>query len=318
MDKTVLEFINNCEGWKTAIKMLHWDADNMSQHKLCDDIADRIADFQDQVSEVEQSINGKLPLNQLKPTTYKVSSLIKFVKDVIDETNVFMKKIDKKGDSYVGMKSDCESFISDMQRNLYLVDFTVKEDFKRRLKARINEARPKNPSLIGDGEMDRSMGRRPTTMKARINQIYKIVKKYGIDNRLYHDKHWQAIDDYHKAIGSIPTVSDVDIYPCANLGDGNNQGDGGYCDYDKSDNMPRSKQYAINVTFEDGMRCSGYIKCMSAGTTENPFGRYDTCMVLWPKAHRVTESKGHEIRLTEEELKELIKEATKNILENIL
>ena len=67
MDKTVLEFINKVEGWKTAIKALHWDADNMSQHKLCDDIADRIADFQDQVSEVEQSINGKLKINKLKP-----------------------------------------------------------------------------------------------------------------------------------------------------------------------------------------------------------------------------------------------------------
>ena len=66
MNSKVLSFVNKMEGWKTAIKSLHWDSKNLSQHKLCDDIADRIADFQDQVSEVEQSISGKLPLNQLE------------------------------------------------------------------------------------------------------------------------------------------------------------------------------------------------------------------------------------------------------------
>ena len=66
MKKVILDYINKMEGWKTAIKSLHWDADNLSQHKLCDDIADRIADFQDQVSEVEQSITGKLKINTLK------------------------------------------------------------------------------------------------------------------------------------------------------------------------------------------------------------------------------------------------------------
>ena len=60
MRKTVYSFVCKLEGYKTAIKSLHWDAKSLSQHKLCDDIADRLADFQDQVSEVEQSITGKL------------------------------------------------------------------------------------------------------------------------------------------------------------------------------------------------------------------------------------------------------------------
>lgn len=132
MTKKVLDFICTCEGWKTGIKMLHWDSKNLSQHKLCDDIADRIADFQDQVSEVEQSITGKLPLNKLKAKDYTVKNLKTFVEDVLDKTNTFYKEVKKMGDTYVGMASDCESFLSDMQRNLYLVDFTLKEDMKRR------------------------------------------------------------------------------------------------------------------------------------------------------------------------------------------
>ena len=139
MKKVILDYINKMEGWKTAIKSLHWDADNLSQHKLCDDIADRIADFQDQVSEVEQSITGKLKINTLKGVTYKIKDLKTFVQDVLDETNVFYKKVKKLGDTYAGMASDCESFLSDMQRNLYLVNFTLKEDLRRRLRNKINE-----------------------------------------------------------------------------------------------------------------------------------------------------------------------------------
>lgn len=141
MKKVILDYINKMEGWKTAIKSLHWDADNLSQHQLCDDIADRIAEFQDQVSEVEQSITGKLKINSLKGITYKIKDLKTFVQDVLDETNVFYKKVKKLGDTYAGMASDCESFLSDMQRNLYLVNFTLKEDLKRRLRNKINESK---------------------------------------------------------------------------------------------------------------------------------------------------------------------------------
>ena len=105
MNKKVLDFVNKLEGYKTAIKQLHWDAKNMSQHELCDDIADSIAEFQDTVSEVEQSITGKLKVNSLKPTEYKIKDLKSFVQDVLDETNTFYKEVKDMGDTYVGMAS---------------------------------------------------------------------------------------------------------------------------------------------------------------------------------------------------------------------
>jgi hypothetical protein len=317
MNKKVLSFVNKLEGYKTAIKELHWDADNMSQHQLCDDIADRIADFQDQVSEVEQSITGKLAIGNLKPTSYKVTNLKKFVEDVLDETNTFYKSLEDEGDTYTGMKSDCESFLSDMQRNLYLVNFTMKEDFKRNFAKRINESRPKNLENVID--IDKFMGRRPKTMKARINQIYRIIHKYNIDGKLYRDDHWQAVDDYHRAISSLGC--DVQMFPCANLNkpDWDIQGDGGYCDY-AEDGMPRSKQYKVIITYEDGMKVEGYAKMMAAGSVQDPFDAYDTCMVLWPKSNRVIEGKENmnkQISLTEAELKQIVKEAATKILEKI-
>ena len=287
MNKKVLSFVNKLEGYKTGIKELHWDADNMSQHQLCDDIADRIADFQDQVSEVEQSITGKLAIGNLKPTSYKVTNLKKFVEDVLDETNTFYKSLEDEGDTYTGMKSDCESFLSDMQRNLYLVNFTMKEDLKRRIAMKINESMPKNPMNVDDGGFDKFMGRRPKTIKARINQIYRIVKKYGIDSRVYHDEHWQAVEDYYRAITSLGC--EVEMKPCGHMNNADSlESDGGYCDY-ADDGMPRSKQYAIKIMFDDGMNIDGYIKCMAAGSVQDPFDAYDTCMVLWPKSNRILE-----------------------------
>ena len=316
MDKTVLAFVEKLEIFKTKIKALHWDANSLSQHELCDDIAERIADFQDQVSEVEQSISGKLPKEMFKPTNQEfgeVGTLKEFVESVIDCTNEFYKKLGEKGDKYIGMRSDCESFLSDMQRKLYLVNFTLKEELKMRLRDKINESRPKNLSNTAD--VEKFIGRRPKSIKARINQIYRIVKKYGIDSRKYSDEHWQAIEDYYRAITSLGC--EVEMKPCASLNNADSiESDGGYCDYDPYDHMPRSKQYAIKIMFDDGMAISGYIKCMAAGTVSDPFSSYDTCMVLWTKQNKVLENKdmNKPMRLTETELKQVVKEAAMKIL----
>lgn len=131
MDKKVLEFIKRLEGFKTAIKSLHWDAANMSQHKLLDDIATTVNEFQDQVSEVEQAISGNLAVGQLKPMPYDATTPQECVTDILALAKEFNKTLSAKGEDYVGMKSDCETFISTMQRYLYLIKFTVKERRER-------------------------------------------------------------------------------------------------------------------------------------------------------------------------------------------
>ena len=311
MNKNILNYIEECEAWKVGIKNLHWSADNLSQHELCDDIADEISEFEDLVSEVEQSISGKIKLNGFTPKSYKITSLKSFVEDVISASQSFLKELEGMGEKYIGIKSECETFIGTMQRKLYLVNFTLKEELKKRLRDKINESRPKN--LANTVDVEKFMGRRPKTIKARINQIYRIVKKYGIDSRKYHDGAWQAIDDYYRAITSLGC--EVELKPCGHLNNVDSmESDGGYCDYDPYDHMPRSKQYAIKIMFEDGMAIDGYIKCMAAGTVSDPFASYDTCMVLWPKSNKVLENKSMEYNLTEAELKQIVKEAATKIL----
>lgn len=305
MNKTILSYIEECEAWKVAIKSLHWDSASLSQHELCDDIASDISDFEDLVSEVEQSMSGKLPINTLKPKNYKIKSLKSFVEDVISSTQAFLKNLEKMGKKYVGIKSECETFIGVMQRKLYLVNFTLKEDLKKRIRASINESRPK--SITPETEFEKLRGRRPKSIKTRISHIYKIISMYGIDRKRYTDENWQAVDDYRSAISSLGC--DVEIKPCANLANSDSiESDGGYCDYDPTDNMPRSKQYAIRITYGDGMVIDGYIKCMACGTMSDPFSTYDTCIVLWPKSNnKLTENN---MRIDERKLKRILHEST--------
>lgn len=313
MNKTILSYIEECEAWKVAIKSLHWDSASLSQHELCDDIASDISDFEDLVSEVEQSMSGKLPINTLKPKNYKIKSLKSFVEDVISSTQAFLKNLEKMGKKYVGIKSECETFIGVMQRKLYLVNFTLKEDLKKRIRASINESRPK--SITPETEFEKLRGRKPKSIKTRINHIYKIISMYGIDRKRYTDENWQAVDDYRSAISSLGC--DVEIKPCANLANSDSiESDGGYCDYDPTDNMPRSKQYAIKITYGDGMVIDGYIKCMACGTMSDPFSTYDTCIVLWPKSNnKLTENN---MRIDERKLKRILHECTVKALRRIL
>lgn len=160
-----------------------------------------------------------------------------------------------------------------MSKTIYLTTeqfnlFLMKEEMKKRIAKRISESRPQNIANVE--QVMKFKGRRPKSVRARINQIYKIVKKYGIDNKLYSDDYWAAIDDYSKAIESLGCKFS---YWCE---------DGGYCDYDDYDHMSHSKKYEVEITFEDGMTICGYMKFMAAGTIKDPFKSYDTCLVLEP------------------------------------
>ena len=137
---------------------------------------------------------------------------------------------------------------------------------------RIYESRPKNPSNVDN--IEKFSGRKPMSIKARINQIYKLINKYGISSRKYTGDNWKAVDHYRKVIESLGYEFS---YWCEN---------GGYTDYDKTLEMNMSKEYKVRIESEDGKDISGYMKMMAAGTMEDPWSSYDTCMVLWPSNGR--------------------------------
>ena len=178
---------------------MHWDANSLSQHQLCDDIATIISDYQDKVSEVEQSISGKLPVNNLKGTTYKITTLKKFIQDVISGTKAFYHKLQKEGDEYIGMRSDTEAVLSDLQRQLYLVDFTIKEGLKQRLRNKINE----NRVVISNGKERYSLTE--NELREFVSEALKNVKSRINEHSLNQEAARHELDLYVESLKDFGT-----------------------------------------------------------------------------------------------------------------
>ena len=298
MNKKILNYIEKCESWKVAIKNLHWSADNMSQHELCDDIASEISDFEDLVSEVEQSITGKIKLNGFTPKSYKIKSLRSFVEDVISDSQSFLKELDKMGDKYIGIKSECESFIGVMQRKLYLVNFTMKEELKRRLKARINEGYRKEENIKTTFH-----GTKPSTEKGLFKRINDLTKNGQLNTRTFGSVS-DVIDFYRKILGNAGTLRCIDA-----------------CEEDN---------YVVKLETEGGRSYYGLMRTKDVGDgqckasiTFSPHSSDDVESDVDPEDNEPTidddttyevQKEGRVIRMSPRELRGFVKESVKRVI----
>ena len=132
MKQRIMAYINKLESYKTAIKNLHWSSGNMSEHKLLDDIASSLSDYQDDLAETVQGIYGKIKINELRPRKYNITNSKKMINDLLNDTKMFLGSTRSK--DMVGVKSIVEAFIGELNQFSYLMDFCLKEDIKIRIK----------------------------------------------------------------------------------------------------------------------------------------------------------------------------------------
>ena len=129
MKKSILRYINKLQSYKTAIKNIHWSSSTMSEHKLFDDIDESVSNIQDEIAEMAQGIYGKLKFNDLTPKKYKITTSKKMLQDMLNDTKLFLSTLRSK--ELVGIKSEVESFVGEINQYMYLLDFCLKEDLKR-------------------------------------------------------------------------------------------------------------------------------------------------------------------------------------------
>lgn len=138
MRKNIIGYINKLQSYKTAIKNLHWSSKNMSEHKLWDDIADSVAENQDEIAEITQGLYGQIKQNELKPRRYIIVNSKKTLNDILKDTKLFYATI-KRSNDFIGLKSVVETFIGNLNKYIYLMNFCLKEDIKRNIKESLNE-----------------------------------------------------------------------------------------------------------------------------------------------------------------------------------
>lgn len=152
MKKNILNYVNKLQAYKTAIKNLHWSSKKMSEHKLLDDIADSLAENQDEIAEIAQGIFGKIKKNELKPRRYNITNSLKMLRDLTKDTKDFCEEL--KGKELTGLRSVVESFIGELNKFDYLMDMCIKEDIKRNLKNKLNESKEMKRKLVRLTESD--------------------------------------------------------------------------------------------------------------------------------------------------------------------
>ena len=200
MKRNVLTFINKLQSYKTAIKNLHWSSKNMSEHKLWDEIADTVADTQDEVAEIAQGIFGNIKLNELKPRRYNIVNSKKTLSDILRDTKLFYATI-KRGETYVGIRSVVESFIAQFEKYQYLMDFCLKEDIKRNMKTSLNESKQQNTKIkITESEL------RTLIREAIQNILTDDDKQDDID------ASWDAYEKTRQPISKYSIKGNLDTY----------------------------------------------------------------------------------------------------------
>lgn len=137
MKQEIISYINVLHGYTTAIKNLHWSSQNMSEHKLCDDIAETLASNEDEIAEIAQGIFGRIKNNELKPKQYTISSTQKMLSDLLKDTEAFYEKLD--GKQFIGLRSIVENFLGEINKYQYLIKICLKEELKRKYSSNINE-----------------------------------------------------------------------------------------------------------------------------------------------------------------------------------
>lgn len=139
MFEEILRYIEFLEGAKTNMKALHWSSRNMSEHKLCDEIGDAIASFQDDFAEEFQGIYGrKITVKMFSAQKSSSSTLTKAIDTILSETLSLYKRLSRRRLS--GLRSIIETFIHDFGKYKYLATFVMNESRRSEEPAKINES----------------------------------------------------------------------------------------------------------------------------------------------------------------------------------
>lgn len=182
MQEKIIDYINVLHGYTTAIKNLHWSSNTMSEHKLCDDIADSIASNEDEIAEICQGIYGQIGKNELKPIQYTISTTKSMLEDLLKETESFYEKIE--GNEFIGLRSVVENFLGEINKFQYLIKLCLKEDMKRRITNPINEGN----KIVELTEAE---------LKSMVFEAYKILKEgYETVQYQHFDNDTKRYDAY--------------------------------------------------------------------------------------------------------------------------
>ena len=211
MKSRIMIYINKLESYKTAIKNLHWSSKHMNEHKLLDDIADKISEYQDEIAEIAQGVYGKIKLNELKPRKYTITNSKKMLSDLLEDTKKFYPSTSRSKD-LIGLRSVVETFLADVNKFQYLMDMCLKEDIKKNLNNKLNENKnmtKKQVVRLTEGDLHRIIKESVNTiLKEAFSDLYQWKH---FDNDRVFDEH-EYYDSFVVLDGTQAIVANCKTY----------------------------------------------------------------------------------------------------------
>ena len=124
-----INFLNILEGWKTKCKNLHLAAPKRNIHVYLDEFLEILSDYQDSIAEDYQGILGHMQPNAIKGIPSDTLNAIDFIVEIKQGTCKFYKQIPEET-CFIGIKSETENFIHNINKYKYLFELTAAKEAK--------------------------------------------------------------------------------------------------------------------------------------------------------------------------------------------
>lgn len=124
MNSTIMTYINKLEGYRIRTRECHWDAPNMSLHKLCDDIMSDLEDYEDEIAEDAQGLYGQIKIGMLVPILPEATDLQSMLVALRKDTAFLLKVL--KEIKFTGIVNILEEMVHKINQWIYLERIAAK------------------------------------------------------------------------------------------------------------------------------------------------------------------------------------------------
>ena len=126
---STINFIGVVEGWKFRCKQLHWASRKKNIHVYLDEFLQILSDYQDSIAEDVMGISGNFNVDTVKCVPCNCENAKVFIANIKLATESYYNTIPSDTE-YVGIKSETENFIHNINKYKYLFSISAETLFQ--------------------------------------------------------------------------------------------------------------------------------------------------------------------------------------------
>lgn len=119
-NQNAVDFINKLEGYKIAVKPIHWETLGNAEHLYCDALHQSLGNYQDEIVEDMSFTYGRIEKTQIFPVTFVFDTLENLVRALVEDVIMFRQEVAGQNSPYdLGVLSITDDFIHVINQSGY-------------------------------------------------------------------------------------------------------------------------------------------------------------------------------------------------------